>query len=116
MTHWKHVEIGLQCIGHPACKKTKWWGSGMVICLERGGDLHIPQPMPLPLTVSCFSKIQIAFTFLVQANPGSTGQRAIKRVCVCVAACSITALYAQLVRDKNRYTCLLITTYLQVFL
>jgi len=40
--------------------------------------------MPLPLTVSCFTKIQIGFTFLVLAHPGSPGQRAIKRVCVCV--------------------------------
>ena len=39
--------------------------------------------MPLPLTVSCSSKIQIGFTFLVPAHPGSPGQRAIKRVCVC---------------------------------
>jgi len=49
--------------GHPACKKTDWWGAGMVICLERGADLHMAQLMPLPLTVSCFSKIQIGFTF-----------------------------------------------------
>ena len=41
------------------------------------------QLMPLPLTVSCFSKIQIGFTFLVPAHPGSTTQRAVKRVCVC---------------------------------
>jgi len=41
------------------------------------------QLMPLPLTVSCFSKIQIGFTFLVPAHPGSPGQRAVKRVCVC---------------------------------
>jgi len=27
--------------GHPACKKTEWWGAGMVICLERGADLHM---------------------------------------------------------------------------
>jgi len=26
--------------GHPACKKTEWWGAGVVICLERGADLH----------------------------------------------------------------------------
>ena len=57
----------------------------MVICLEQGADLHIAQLMPLPLTVSCFSKIQIGFTFLVPAHPGSPGQRAVKRVCVCVA-------------------------------
>ena len=43
--------------------------------------------MPLPLTVSCFIKIQIGFTFLVPAHPGSPGQRAVKRVCVCVCVC-----------------------------
>ena len=42
------------------------------------------QLMPLPLTVSCFSKIQIGFTFLVPADPGSPRQKAVKRVCVCV--------------------------------
>ena len=56
----------------------------MVICLERGADLHIAQRMPLPLTVSCFSKIQIGFTSLVPAHLGSPGKRAVKRVCVCV--------------------------------
>ena len=56
----------------------------MVICLERGADLHMAQLMPLPLTVSCFSKIQTGFTFLVAAHPGSPGQRAVKWVCVCV--------------------------------
>ena len=55
----------------------------MVICLERAADLHMAQLMPLPLTVSCSSKIQIGFTFLVPAHPGSPGQRAIKLVCVC---------------------------------
>ena len=70
--------------GHPACKKTERWGTSMVICLERGADLHIAQRMPLPLTVSCFSKIQIGFTFLVPAHPGSPGQRAVKWLCVCV--------------------------------
>ena len=56
----------------------------MVICLECGADMHMAQLMPLPLTVSCFSKIQIGFTFLVPAHPGSPGKRAVKRVCVCV--------------------------------
>ena len=55
----------------------------MVICLERSADLHMAQLMPLPLTVSCFSKIQIGFTFLVLAHLGSPGQRAVKRVCMC---------------------------------
>ena len=58
----------------------------MVICLEQGADLHKAQLMPLPLTVSCFSKIQIGFAFLVPAHPGSPGQRAVKRVCVCVCS------------------------------
>jgi len=70
--------------GHPACKKTEWWGDGMVIGLERGADLHMAQLMPLTLTVSCFSKIQIGFTFLVPAHPGSPGKGAVKRVRVCV--------------------------------
>ena len=39
--------------------------------------------MPLPLTVSCFTKIQIGFTFLVPAHLGSPGKRAVKWVCVC---------------------------------
>ena len=55
--------------GHPACKKL----SGGVLAwlsVERGADLHIAQLMPLPLTVSCFSKNQIGFTFLVPAHPG----------------------------------------------
>ena len=67
--------------GHPACKKTERWGSGVVICLERGADLHMAQLIPLPLTVSCFSEIQIGFTFLVPAHLGSPGKRAVKRVC-----------------------------------
>ena len=58
----------------------------MVICLERGADLHTAQLMPLPLTVSCFRKIQIGFTFLVPAHLGSPIQWAVKRVCVCVCA------------------------------
>jgi len=62
----------------------------MVICLERGAYLHMAQLMLLPLTVSCFSEIQIGFTFLVPAHPGSPGQRAIKRVCVCVCVFFVT--------------------------
>jgi len=53
--------------GHPAGEKLN---GGVLICLERGADLHMAQLMPLPLTVSCFSKIQIGFTFLVPAYPG----------------------------------------------
>jgi len=66
--------------GHPACKI---WVVGC--CLERGADLHMAQLLPLSLTVSCFSKTQIGFTFLVPAHPGSPGQRAIKQMCVYTA-------------------------------
>jgi len=66
--------------GHPACKKTEWSDAGVVICLERGADLHTAQLMPLPLTVSCFSKIQIGSTFLVPAHLGCPGKRADKWV------------------------------------
>ena len=68
--------------GHPVCKK-QWWCAGVVICLEQGADLHMAQLMPLPLTVICFSKVEIDFTFLVPAHLCSPGQRAIKCVCVC---------------------------------
>jgi len=78
--------------GHLACKKTEWWGAGMVICLEWGADLHMAQLMPLPLTVYCFNKIRIGFTCLVPAQPGSRasrGQRAVKRVRACVSPLSL---------------------------
>jgi len=54
----------------PGLEKAEWWGAGM----ERGAYLHMAQLMPLPLTVSCFSKIQIGFTFPVPAHPGSPGR------------------------------------------
>ena len=82
--------------GHPACKKLEWWCTGMVICLERDADLHMAQLMPLPLTVSCFSKIQTVFTFLVPAYLGSPGKRALNGcVCVCVfvTMCNVQAGY-----------------------
>ena len=49
--------------------------------------MHMAQLMPLPVTVCCFSKIQIGFASLVPAHPGSPGERAVKRVCVCMARC-----------------------------
>jgi len=74
--------VGWQEVIQPV--KTEWWGVGVVICLERVAHLHMAQLMPLPLTVSCFCEIQIGFTFLVPAHPGSPRQRVVKRVCVCV--------------------------------
>jgi len=56
---------------------------GIIIRLEQGVDLHIAQLMPLPLTVSCFSKVQIGFTSLVPAYLASPRQRAdVKQMCV----------------------------------
>jgi len=72
--------------GHPACKKTEWWGSGVVICLERCADLHMAQLMPLPLTDSCFSKIQIGLPFwyrLTRVVP----EKGPLNGCVCVTRC-----------------------------
>jgi len=67
--------------GHPACKKLSGGVLAWLSVWSKVPFLHMSQPMPLPLTVSCFSKIQIGFTFLVPAHPGSPGQRAIKWVC-----------------------------------
>jgi len=69
--------------GHPACKKLEWWDAGVVICLERGADFHMAQLMPLALTVSCFSKIQIGFTFLVPAQLGCPGKGPLNGCCCC---------------------------------
>jgi len=70
--------------------KTEWWGAGIVMCLERGADLHMAQLMPLPLTVSCFSKIQIGFTFLVPAHlvvPKKGPLNGCVFVCACACVC-----------------------------
>ena len=78
---WLHGRKGIQPV------KTECWVAGMVICLERGADLHMALLMPLPLTVSCFSKIQIGFNFLVPAHLGSPGQQGVIRVYVCIHMC-----------------------------
>ena len=72
----------------------------MVICLERGADLHMAQLIPLPLTVSCSSKIQIGFTFLVPAHLGSPGQRAVKWVCACVFILKTEKRYQVIFLDR----------------
>jgi len=55
----------------------------VVICLERGAELHMAQLMQLPLTVSCcFSKIQIGSTFFASAHLGSPGKGPLNG-CVC---------------------------------
>ena len=85
-----------------------WLGAGVVVSLEQGADLHMAQLMPLPLTISCFTKIQIGFAFLVPAHPGSPGQRAVKRVCVCVCVCVCASALLFLRRiQMNELICLL---------
>ena len=64
----------------------------MVVCLEQGADLHMVQLLALPLTVSCFSKIQIGFTFLVTAHLGSPGKGPLN-VCLCVCVCVCVRFY-----------------------
>jgi len=83
--------------GHPACKKLEWWGAGVVICLERGADLHMAQLMPLPLTVSCSSKIHIEFTFLV---PAHLEKGPVNR-CVCV--CNVNVEFKVTLDEQVRY-------------
>jgi len=63
----------------------------MVICLERGADLHMDQLMPL--TISCSSKIQTGFTCMVPAHLCSPGQRAVKRARACVKGRITAATY-----------------------
>jgi len=76
--------------GHPACGEVLAWLS----VWSKGADLHMAQLMPLPLTVSCYCKIQFDFTFLVQAYPGSPGQRAVKLVwCVLVIVIIIIVIF-----------------------
>ena len=73
--------------GRKGIRSVKKLSGGLLVWLSvwsEGADLHMAQLMPLPLTVSCYSKIQIGFTFLVLAHLGSPRKRAVKRVCVCV--------------------------------
>jgi len=73
--------------GHLACKKLEWWGAGMVIRLERGADLHVAQLIPLPLTVFCFSKIQIGFYLFWYRLTRVVPEKGPLNGCVCVCVC-----------------------------
>jgi len=82
--------VGWAAEGHPASKKLLFLSGGVLAWLSVWSEVQtciMAQLMPLPLTVSCSSEIQIGFTFLVPAYLGSPGQRAVKRVCVCVCVC-----------------------------
>jgi len=77
---------------------TEWWGAQALAWLSVWSKVQL---MPLPLTVSCFSKIHIGFTFLVPAHPGSPGQRAVKRVCVCV--CVVFTAHVLCLSDSPKF-------------
>jgi len=95
--------------GHTACKEVS---GGVVICLERHVDLHMAQLMPLPLAVSCCSKIQIGFTFLVPAHLGSPGKRVVKRVCVSALGNGVNCLsvFITVVWSETRWLAGLMTS------
>jgi len=71
----------------------------VVICLEQGADLHTAQLMPLPLTLSCFSIIQISFTFLVPAHLGSPDKGPLNG---CSSCTSVLHVCAQHPRAANK--------------
>ena len=76
----------------------------MVSVWSKVQDLHMAQLKPLPLTVSCFSKIQIGFSILVLAHPGSPGQRAIKRVSACVCVYIMKLLAKKCIMPSKSFT------------
>jgi len=90
-THCTYQYHCLQCFDALLVGRQEWrlaceeLSGGVLVCLERGADLHMVQLMPLPLTVSCFTKIQIGFTFLVPAHLGSHGKKGPLNGCVCNA-------------------------------
>ena len=63
--------------------KKQWWGGGVLICLKRGADLHLARLMPLPLTVSCYSEIQIGFWYRLTRVVPDKGS--LNGVCVCIS-------------------------------
>ena len=47
---------------------------GVVVCLGRGADLQMAQLMPLPLTISCFSKSRLVLpSWFYLSGTGSPG-------------------------------------------
>jgi len=58
-----HLELVGWQEGHPACKKTEWCDTGVVMCLGQSEDLHMGQLMPLPLTISCSGKSRLVLPF-----------------------------------------------------
>jgi len=66
-------------VGRQEGQKTEWWGAGMVICLERGADLHMAQLMPLSLA-SVKSTLVVPFWYRLTRVVGDKG---LLNGCVC---------------------------------
>ena len=77
---------------------------GCSLCLEQGADLHMAQLIPLPLTVSCFTKIQIGFTFLVPAHLCSPGKSATERMCIFEQPVSTIQIQGSAHSNKFQFT------------
>ena len=71
--------------------------SGSRICLEQGADLRMDQLMPLPLTVSCFSKIQMVFTARCYAS-------AVLAMALCPSVCLSVTSRSSTKTAKRRIT------------
>jgi len=113
--------------GHPACKKLRggvlvwlsvwsevqtciwpswWWGAGMVICLERGADLHMAQLMPLPLTVSCSVKSRLVLPFWYRLTRVVLDKEPLNGcVCVCITNTRTENVFTQKKTKQQAQSC-----------
>jgi len=68
------------------CECLPCFHTGVVFCLEQDADLHTAQLMPLPLTVSCFSKSRLVLPFWYRLTCVVPDKGPLNG-CVCVCAC-----------------------------
>jgi len=97
LPHWPEGNCSSISYNRFCCRGSRYFVAVIYVCVSRlcwimAWFIDMFHLMPLPLTVCCFSKIQIGFAFLIPAHPGSPGQRAVKRVCVCVCVSSCRPL------------------------
>jgi len=92
-----------------SCLDPVWWGTGVVICLQWGADLHMAQLMPLPLTVYCFSEIQIGYTFFGNRLTRVVPEKGPLNMCVCVCVWILFAKHQQWHRPNENKTQQMVT-------
>jgi len=63
--------------------KSDWWGSGVLICLVQGADLHMAQLMPLPIIVFCSSKSRLVLPFWYWFTLVVPGKAPLNGCCCC---------------------------------